>query len=78
MLFAYNSSPALGATAIKLDDHAKSLLQWLELERKVRCGLQHRNVHTDLIRMRGKGHLSSYATALVVLLSKRYVLATIL
>jgi hypothetical protein len=34
MLFAYNSSPAMGAAAIKLDDHAKSLLQWLWLKRK--------------------------------------------
>ncbi|KAF2184941.1 hypothetical protein K469DRAFT_167222 [Zopfia rhizophila CBS 207.26] len=34
MLFAYNSSPAIDATAIKLDDHAKGLLQWLSLKRK--------------------------------------------
>ncbi|RYP49468.1 hypothetical protein DL768_004827 [Monosporascus sp. mg162] len=33
MLFAYNSSPAIGAAAIKLDDHAKTLLQWLWLKR---------------------------------------------
>jgi hypothetical protein len=35
MLFAYNSSPAIDASAIKLDDHAKNLLQWLNLERIV-------------------------------------------
>jgi hypothetical protein len=34
MLFAYNSSPAIGAAAIRLDDHAKGLLQWLWLKRK--------------------------------------------
>ncbi|KAH6881069.1 hypothetical protein B0T10DRAFT_551364 [Thelonectria olida] len=34
MLFAYNSSPSLDATAIRLDDHAKNLLQWLHLERQ--------------------------------------------
>ncbi|KAI0531595.1 hypothetical protein GGR58DRAFT_224999 [Xylaria digitata] len=34
MLFAYNSSPAIGAAAIQLDDHAKTLLQWLNLERQ--------------------------------------------
>ncbi|KAH0593445.1 hypothetical protein MHUMG1_08902 [Metarhizium humberi] len=34
MLFEYNSSPAVGAAAIKLDDHAKTLLQWLNLKRK--------------------------------------------
>ncbi|KAK4141539.1 WD40-repeat-containing domain protein [Dichotomopilus funicola] len=33
MLFAYNSSPAFGASAIRLDDHARNLLQWLSLER---------------------------------------------
>ena len=37
MLFAYNSSPSLDATAIRLDDHAKNLLQWLHLERQVSC-----------------------------------------
>jgi hypothetical protein len=37
MLFEYNSSPAMGASAIKLDDHAKNLLQWLSLKRKERC-----------------------------------------
>jgi hypothetical protein len=35
MVFAYNSSPAIGASAIKLDDHARSLLHWLKLERAV-------------------------------------------
>ncbi|KAH7230968.1 hypothetical protein BKA59DRAFT_321505 [Fusarium tricinctum] len=34
MLFEYNSSPALGATAIKLSGHANNLLQWLKLKRK--------------------------------------------
>ncbi|KAI1470948.1 uncharacterized protein F4812DRAFT_419582 [Daldinia caldariorum] len=34
MLFSYNSSPALGASAMKLDNHAKTLLQLLELERE--------------------------------------------
>ncbi|KNB17003.1 hypothetical protein FOXG_14990 [Fusarium oxysporum f. sp. lycopersici 4287] len=34
MLFEYNSSPAIGATAIKLADHANNLLQWLKLKRK--------------------------------------------
>ncbi|KAK2598930.1 hypothetical protein QQS21_005608 [Conoideocrella luteorostrata] len=34
MLFQYNSSPAVGAAAIKLDDHATNLLQWLKLKRK--------------------------------------------
>ena len=34
MLFEYNSSPAMGAAAIKLDDHAKNLLQWLSLKLK--------------------------------------------
>ncbi|CZR68348.1 uncharacterized protein PAC_18247 [Phialocephala subalpina] len=34
MLFEYNSSPAKGATSIKLNDHAKNLLQWLSLKRK--------------------------------------------
>lgn len=33
LLFEYNSSPALDATAIKLADHARSLLQWLSLKR---------------------------------------------
>ena len=36
MLFAYNASPAMGAAAIKLDDHAKNLLLWLGIKRKVR------------------------------------------
>lgn len=35
MLFAYNSSPTIDAAAIRLDDHAKNLLQWLNLERGV-------------------------------------------
>lgn len=35
MLFEYNSSPAIGATAIKLSGHANNLLQWLKLKRKV-------------------------------------------
>ncbi|KAI1397445.1 TPR-like protein [Hypoxylon fuscum] len=34
MLFSYNSSPAIDAAAIKLDDHAKNLLQWLDIERQ--------------------------------------------
>ncbi|KAK6851858.1 hypothetical protein PG995_011983 [Apiospora arundinis] len=34
MLFAYNSSPAIGAGAIKLDDHARNLLQRLSIMRK--------------------------------------------
>jgi hypothetical protein len=34
MMFEYNSSPAIGASAIKLDDNAKKLLQWLMLKRK--------------------------------------------
>jgi hypothetical protein len=34
MLFAYNSSPAIDSSAIKLDDHAKQLLHWLSLERE--------------------------------------------
>ncbi|ENH71185.1 Nephrocystin-3 [Fusarium oxysporum f. sp. cubense race 1] len=34
MLFEYNSSPAIGATAIKLAGHANNLLQWLKLRRK--------------------------------------------
>ncbi|KIN02921.1 hypothetical protein OIDMADRAFT_144079 [Oidiodendron maius Zn] len=34
MLFAYNASPAMGAAAIKLDDHAKNLLHWLGIKRK--------------------------------------------
>ena len=37
MLFAYNSSPAIDATAIKLDDHANTLLLWLTLKRKASC-----------------------------------------
>ena len=41
MLFAYNASPAMEAAAIKLDDHAKSLLQWLVIRRKV-CFYQQR------------------------------------
>jgi hypothetical protein len=40
MLFEYNSSPAMGAAAIKLDDHAKNLLQWLAVRRKVRSRLR--------------------------------------
>jgi hypothetical protein len=39
MLFAYNSSPAFGASATKLDDHARNLLQWLSLERGVSCSV---------------------------------------
>ncbi|KAI0897443.1 TPR-like protein [Annulohypoxylon nitens] len=34
MLFSYNSSPALNAAAITIDDHARALLQWLSIERK--------------------------------------------
>ncbi|KAG7402509.1 Protein SERAC1 [Fusarium oxysporum f. sp. rapae] len=34
MLFEYNSSPAIGATAIRLAGHAENLLQWLKLERR--------------------------------------------
>ncbi|UKZ79117.1 hypothetical protein TrVFT333_006867, partial [Trichoderma virens FT-333] len=34
MLFSYNSSPAISAAALKLDDHANSLLQSLNLKRK--------------------------------------------
>ncbi|KAH7459835.1 hypothetical protein FOMA001_g19874 [Fusarium oxysporum f. sp. matthiolae] len=34
MLFEYNSSPAIGATAIRLAGHASNLLQWLKLRRK--------------------------------------------
>ncbi|KAI1211995.1 TPR-like protein [Annulohypoxylon truncatum] len=34
MLFSYNSSPAMDAAAIKLDDHAKTLLQLLNIERE--------------------------------------------
>ncbi|EXA48836.1 hypothetical protein FOVG_05494 [Fusarium oxysporum f. sp. pisi HDV247] len=34
MLFEYNSSPAIGATAINLSGHANNLLQWLKLKRK--------------------------------------------
>ncbi|KAL2126598.1 hypothetical protein VTI74DRAFT_563 [Chaetomium olivicolor] len=34
MLFVYNSSPAFGASAIKLDNHAENLLQWLSLQRE--------------------------------------------
>ncbi|KAF4448228.1 hypothetical protein F53441_8335 [Fusarium austroafricanum] len=34
LLFAYNSSPAMRATAMKLTDHANNLLQWLNLKRK--------------------------------------------
>ncbi|KAI1089379.1 P-loop containing nucleoside triphosphate hydrolase protein [Rostrohypoxylon terebratum] len=34
MLFPYNSSPAIGSAAIKLDDHARTLLQWLSIERE--------------------------------------------
>lgn len=34
MLFAYNSSSAVIAAAIKLDDHAKNLLQWLSMKQK--------------------------------------------
>ncbi|KAM0293721.1 hypothetical protein ACHAPM_011521 [Fusarium culmorum] len=34
MLFEYNSSPAIGATAIKLSGHVNNLLQWLKLKRK--------------------------------------------
>ncbi|KAF9766603.1 hypothetical protein IL306_000964, partial [Fusarium sp. DS 682] len=34
MLFEYNSSPAIGATAIKLAGHGNNLLQWLKLKRK--------------------------------------------
>ncbi|RYP17129.1 hypothetical protein DL767_010075 [Monosporascus sp. MG133] len=37
MLFAYNSSPAINATALELADHAQSLLQWLSLEREASC-----------------------------------------
>jgi hypothetical protein len=35
MLFEYNSSPAMGAAAIKLAGHANNLLQWLKLKRMV-------------------------------------------
>lgn len=35
MIYAYNASPAIGAAAIKLDDHAKGLIQWLSLKRRV-------------------------------------------
>jgi hypothetical protein len=35
ILYAYNSSPAIGAAAIKLDEHANLLLQWLRIERGV-------------------------------------------
>lgn len=34
MLFEFNASPAVSSTAIKLDDHAKSLLQWLTVKRR--------------------------------------------
>ncbi|RYP60832.1 hypothetical protein DL770_009910 [Monosporascus sp. CRB-9-2] len=34
ILFSYNSSPAVDATTINIDDHAKNLLQWLHLERQ--------------------------------------------
>lgn len=39
LLFAYNSSPVIGAAALSVDDHAKSLLQWLDLRRKVEFSL---------------------------------------
>ncbi|KAH7149807.1 hypothetical protein B0J13DRAFT_620160 [Dactylonectria estremocensis] len=35
MLFEYNLSPAMGAAAIKLDDNASTLLDWLKLRRKI-------------------------------------------
>ena len=34
-LYEYNSSPAIGAAAIKFDDHARKLLLLLDLKRKV-------------------------------------------
>lgn len=34
MLFEYQSSPAMDATAWNLDDHATNFLQWLSLKRK--------------------------------------------
>ncbi|KAK2605986.1 hypothetical protein QQS21_003612 [Conoideocrella luteorostrata] len=34
MLFEYNSSPAVGASSMRLSDHANNLLQWLKLKRK--------------------------------------------
>ncbi|KAL4939340.1 hypothetical protein BDV06DRAFT_199164 [Aspergillus oleicola] len=34
MLFEYNASPAINSTAINLEDHAKSLLQWLTVKRR--------------------------------------------
>lgn len=44
MLFAYNSSPVFGASAMNLDDHALNLVHCLKLEREVRrplCIPQH-------------------------------------
>lgn len=35
MLFVYNSSPAMGAASLRLDDHGRNLLQRLNLKRKV-------------------------------------------
>lgn len=35
MLFAYNSSPAMGAEAVDLDDHARFLLRCLQEKREV-------------------------------------------
>ncbi|KAH8894406.1 hypothetical protein GQ53DRAFT_643154, partial [Thozetella sp. PMI_491] len=34
MLFAYNTSPAKGTSAMRFDDHARSLLEWLHLKRE--------------------------------------------
>lgn len=33
----FNELTNFGASAIKFDDHAKNLLQWLSLKRKERC-----------------------------------------
>ncbi|MCJ1307661.1 hypothetical protein MMC25_001308 [Agyrium rufum] len=35
MIYEYNSSPAIGSSTIKLDDHAKKLLLLLSLKRKI-------------------------------------------
>jgi hypothetical protein len=73
MLFAYNSSPAIDASAIKLDDHAKNLLQWLNLERIVSDRLCIRGTFLTLTirRICRRGQLCSSVIALAVWLSNK-------
>ncbi|KAH8894467.1 hypothetical protein GQ53DRAFT_744666 [Thozetella sp. PMI_491] len=56
MLFAYNSSPAIGAAATKLDDHAKNLLHRLWLKRKASCVASTKDLLLTRRRARNDGH----------------------